>query len=128
MFVAHEKGLTGFLRNGYQYVNSDAYYDFSDTEGSWAQVYPSKTGIATTIGWERTAEGVNDYRYLKTLRARIDAARKAGTHKAEADAAEAFLTATLKPIKVEDDNSADLKSDEWIAFRADLAKHISVLK
>jgi hypothetical protein len=128
LFVAHAKGLTGFLRNGYQYVNSDAYYDFSDTEGSWAQVYPSKNGIAATTGWERTAEGVNDYRYLKTLRARIDAARKAGAHKAEADAAETFLTETLKPIKLGDDASADLKDEEWAAFRTELAKHITALK
>jgi hypothetical protein len=128
LFVAHAKGLTGFLRNGYQYVNSDAYYDFSDTEGSWAQVYPSKNGIASTVGWERTAEGVNDYRYLKTLRARIDSAKKAGAHKAEADAAEAFLTETLKPITVHEGNSAALKGEEWVAFRAELAKHISALK
>ncbi|HTL27617.1 MAG TPA: glycoside hydrolase domain-containing protein, partial [Tepidisphaeraceae bacterium] len=128
LFVAHAKGLSGFLRNGYQYVNSDAYYDFSDTEGSWAQVYPSKNGIAATVGWERTAEGVNDYRYLKTLRTRIEAARKAGAHKAEADAAEAFLSETLKGITLHDERTADLKGDEWVAFRNELAKHIIALK
>jgi hypothetical protein len=128
LFVAHAKGLSGFLRNGYQYVNSDAYYDFSDTEGSWAQVYPSKNGIAATVGWERTAEGVNDYRYLKTLRTRIEAARKAGAHKAEVDAAEAFLSATLKGITLHDESTADLKGEEWVTFRNELAKHIVALK
>ncbi|MBI3829340.1 MAG: hypothetical protein HY291_07475 [Planctomycetes bacterium] len=125
LFVAHQKGLTGFLRNGYQYVNSDAYYDFSDTEGSWAQTYPSKNGIASTVGWERTAQGVNDYRYLKTLQARIEAAKKSGAKAAEAKAAEDFLAGSLAAVKLGEESSAALKPGEWTAFRAELAKHIA---
>ena len=127
LFFAKRKGLTGFLRNGYEYTNSDPYYDFSDTEGSWAQVYPGKRGLADTIGWERTAEGVNDYRYLKTLQARIDAARKDGKHAAEADAAEKFLQETLKPINLDHEDSGALKPEQWVEFRAELAKHLTAL-
>jgi len=127
LFYAKSQGLSGFLRNGYQYVNSSAYYDFSDTEGSWAQVYPSRHGIAATLGWERTALGVNDYRYLKTLCARLDAARKDGKLKEESAAAESFLAGTLKGITIHDKNTADLKPDQWRAFRADAAKHITAL-
>jgi hypothetical protein len=127
MYVAQSKGLSGFLRNGYQYTNSDPYYDFSDSEGSWAQVYPAKDGIADTIGWERTAEGVKDFRYLKTLRSKIDAARRAGKLTAEADAAEAFLTNTLKPIKIDDSGTANLKPEDWAKFRSELISHIVTL-
>jgi hypothetical protein len=127
LFIAHQKGLTGFLRNGYQYVNSDAYYDFSDTEGSWAQTYPSKNGIASTVGWERTAQGVNDYRYLKTLKARIEAAKKSGAKAAEAKAAEDFLSGSLARVKLGEESSAALKPEEWTAFRMELAKHIAAL-
>lgn len=126
-FVAARHGLTGFLRNGYQYVNSDAYYDFSDTEGSWAQTYPGAQGIVATVGWERTAQGVNDFRYLRTLQARIAGARKAGANAAAVQAAEAFLAETLKDIKIHPIDSAALPVEAWAGFRADLAKHIQAL-
>ncbi len=127
LFFAKQKGLTGFLRNGYEYTNSDPYYDFSDTEGSWAQVYPGKNGLIDTVGWERTAEGVNDYRYLKTLQARIDTARKDGKHAAEADAAAKFMQETMKSVNLDQEHSAALKAEQYAQFRAEAAKHIAAL-
>jgi len=126
-YVLKQKGLKGFLRNGYQYVNSDPYYDFSDVEASWAQVYPSKRGITASIDWERTAQGINDLRYLVTLEHRIKAAKAGGAKAAEVAAAESFLAETLKGITVEDESTADLKPEAWTAFRAALAKHITAL-
>jgi hypothetical protein len=122
-YALHAKGMSGFLRNGWMYVNSDPYYDFSDTEGSWAQVYPSSApeGFVATVMWERTATGIADYRYLKTLAARIAAAKAA---KRDTAAAEAFLAKTIAPITVEDSGSAILSPQDTGAFRAELVKHI----
>ncbi|MGD0094733.1 MAG: hypothetical protein ABSE73_32890, partial [Planctomycetota bacterium] len=126
-FFARQKGLSGFLRNGYQYVNSTAYYDFSDTEGAWSQVWPSKQGLVDTLNWERTAAGVNDFRYLRTLENRIAAAKKEGRNKAGLEAAETFLRQTLQPINLGDESSAALPPEEWAAFRGELARHILAL-
>ncbi|MBA3708770.1 MAG: hypothetical protein H0W83_08135 [Planctomycetes bacterium] len=125
-FALHRRGMSGFLRNGWMYVNSNPYYDFTDTEGSWAQVYPSSNaaGFVATTMWERTATGISDYRYLTTLVARIASAKAA---KRDTAAAEAFLAATLKPITVEDAGTAVLSAKDTAAFRADLVKHITAL-
>ncbi|MBA2482024.1 MAG: hypothetical protein H0V44_15270 [Planctomycetes bacterium] len=125
-FALHRQGMSGFLRNGWTYVNSDPYYDFSDTEGSWAQVYPSASaaGFVATVMWERTATGIADYRYLKTLAGRISAAK---TGKRDTAAAEAFLAKTLAPITVEDSGTAVLSAADTAAFRTELVKHIVAL-
>lgn len=126
-FVAARAGMKGFLRNGYMYVCSDPYFDYSDDEASWSVVYPSRNGISSTVGWERTAQGVNDYRYLLTCERLIRAARELGKAAKEADAAEAFMKATLKPIAIEDKDSARLSASQYDEFRHTLAEHIAAL-
>ncbi len=107
-FVAARAGMSGFLRNGFMYVGSMPYFDYSDDEASWSVVYPSKRGLNDTVGWERTAQGVNDYRYLLTCERLIAKARAAGKAPAEADAAAAFLKATLPPWASSDYYAANL--------------------
>jgi hypothetical protein len=126
-FVAAKAGMDGFLRNGYMYVCSDPYFDFSDDEGSWSVVYPSRTGLSDAVGWERTADGVDDYRYLLTCRRLIEKARKAGKAEAAATAAEAYLKETLAPIKLADKDSAALTAEGYDLFRRTLAGHIMAL-
>jgi hypothetical protein len=126
-FVAAKAGMKGFLRNGYMYVCSMPYFDYSDDEASWSVVYPSKNGVNDTVGWERTAEGVNDYRYLLTCERLVRKARDAGKAAPEADAAAAFMAATLKPIAIEDKESARLSPREYDGFRRALAEHITAL-
>jgi hypothetical protein len=126
-FVAARAGMKGFLRNGYMYVCSMPYFDYSDDEASWSVVYPSKNGLNDTVGWERTAQGVNDYRYLLTCERLIKKARDAGKAAPEADAAEALLKATLKAITIEDHDSARLSPREYDEFRHTLAEHIAAL-
>ena len=41
-------------------------------------VYPAKDGIIPTIGWEGVREGIDDYRYLATLKQLADKARAGG--------------------------------------------------
>jgi len=42
------------------------------------RVYPTKDGLIPTIGWEAVREGIDDYRYLATLKRLADKARAAG--------------------------------------------------
>jgi hypothetical protein len=124
-FAASKAGLKGYLRNGYMYVNSDPYFDFSDDEASWCVVYPSKHDtVNASVGWERTAQGTNDFRYLEMLDRLIGKA--AG--RPEAAAARAFLDATLAPVKLEERDTANLKPAEFDAFKHACATHIVALK
>jgi hypothetical protein len=126
-FVAAKAGMKGFLRNGYMYVCSQPYFDYSDDESSWSVVYPSKHGLNDTVGWERTAQGVNDYRYLLTCSRLIQKARRSGKAAAAADTAEAFLTATLRPIVIDDKDTAQLSARQYDEFRSALTGHIAAL-
>lgn len=126
LFVAREKGLNG-VTCPYQFVNAHPYFDGSGNEGAWGVVFPSRNGVNATVFWERMAEGINDYRYLKTLKSKLEAAKKDGQHAELVAAAEHFMAETLKPITIGHPGSAELKTDEWPAFRAELVKHISAL-
>ena len=127
-FFAARKGMGGFLRNGYMYVCSDPYFDFSDDEGSWSVVYPSKNGLNDAVGWERTAEGVDDYRYLLTCERLIRTARSKKRAGPQAKAAAAFMADTLKPITLNDKNTAQLTPAGYDRFRQKLAGHILALR
>ena len=126
-FVAARQGLTGFLRNGYMYVCSDPYFDYSDDEGSWAVVYPSRNGLNDTIGWERTADGVDDYRYLRTCARLVRQARTAKKGIREAAAADAYLKETLAPIELSHKQTARLTPEGYREFKRKLATHIMAL-
>lgn len=52
-----------------------AYYDGGPR---LSYVYPTPQEIIPTIGWEAVREGIDDYRYLFTLKQLADAARAAG--------------------------------------------------
>jgi hypothetical protein len=123
-FVAAQAGMKGFLRNGYMYVCSQPYFDFSDDESSWSVVYPSTRGLNDTVGWERTAQGVNDYRYLITCLRLVQKARRLGKGAA---AAQAFLEQTLRPIAIDDKETARLSPRQYDEFRGALAGHIAAL-
>jgi hypothetical protein len=127
-FMAARMGMTGFLRNGYMYVCSMPYFDFSDDEASWSCVYPSRNGINDSVGWERTAQGVNDYRYLLTCERLIAKAKKAGKTGPEVDAAETYMKETLKPVTLDDKDSAKLTGQQYDEFRHRLAELIIGLK
>jgi hypothetical protein len=127
-FVAARAGLTGFLRNGFMYVCSDPYFDFTDDEGSWAVVYPSRNGLNDTIGWERTADGVDDYRYLRTCEWLIRHARAANKGAQEIKAAEAFMKETLSPIKLSHKETARLTPEGYDDFKQRMSGHIMALR
>ena len=126
-FVAARAGLKGYLRNGYGYVCSDPYFDFTDDEAAWTMIFPSHAGISDTPGWERSAQGANDYRYLATCERLVKKAQASGKAAAQAAAASAYLAQTLKSIDLEDRETARLSPAAYDQFRADLAGHIAAL-
>jgi hypothetical protein len=116
------------MMQGYMFVCSMPYFDFSDTEGAWAMVWPSRNGISDTPAWERTSDGVYDHRYLSTCRRLVKQARAGGKAAKEADAAEAFMAETLKPISLDDRQTARLTPSKCEEFRRILTTHILALK
>jgi len=127
-FAAARAGMSGFLRNGYMYVCSDPYFDFSDDEASWSVVYPSISGLNDAVGWERTAEGVDDYRYLLTCERLIKKARAERRALGRADAAAATMARTLARVSVSDKETARLTPAGYDRFRRELAGHIIALR
>lgn len=129
MYAARQKGLTGATL-GFYYPNSIPYYDVTDTEGSWGLVYPAQNGINSTVIYERLSLGVNDYRYLKTLKSRIDAAAKAGDKDAAFKSAQALLDEILKDVSLTSDLSMGIpkvEPDRWTDFRTRVVQAIESL-
>ena len=104
MFMARQRGLDG-VTGGFCFANTVPYYDMSDLEGSWGVMYPGKDGANGTVWLEQIAMGINDYRYLKTVRSRLDAAKKKGSSSAAVTEAERFLA--------EMDKACSLEQDTW---------------
>ena len=80
-----------------------------------------------TCGWERTGEGVTDYRYLEMCDRLIKQARAANKAVREAGAADTYLEETLKGIDLENRASAKLTPQGYDEFRHVLAGHIVAL-
>jgi hypothetical protein len=130
LYVAAQAGLKGYLTNGYMYVCSDPYFDWTGEESSWCVAWPSKHGVTDTERWERVSDGINDYRYLATLDHLIKKAQTAGTPgkgQAEAAAAEAFMKQDLKGIDIDDRSTAKMTGAEFDQFRKTTAGHIAAL-
>ena len=123
--MAARAGLKGWLTNGYMYVASDPYFDFSDDEAAWCVVWPSKRGVVDSVPWERVSDGINDYRYLSTLN-RL-AKKAASVDKARADAAEAFIKGQVQSIDIDKRDSANLTGPQFDEFRQTAAGHIAAL-
>ncbi len=129
-FAMSKKGLKGYLRNGYLYVNSDPYFDFTEDEGSWCTVYPSRKGFNATVGWERTGQGANDFRYLEMLDALSNEAK--ATNKAavvsEGCRGCRLVDAVIDSVKIGDTSSAKIAGEEYDRFRRDAAELIVSLR
>ena len=101
-FCGYHMWVTG-LRGNWQWCYTEGYEGSSrlTDEIAWKlptyeepwyvnYVLPTPEGNLPTLGWEGRREGVDDYRYLQTLREAIVAAPRA--RRAQAAAAERFLT------------------------------------
>jgi hypothetical protein len=114
----------------YQALTGDAFDDFDGNARDWCAVYPGPGGeLIPTMDWESLREGVDDLRYIATLKqlaARADkgnAAQKQAAAKARAELA--AVLATDEEIKVNQYDFADkLSHDDYNALRHRLADRI----
>lgn len=127
MFAAAKAGVKGYLTNGYMYVCSDPYFDFSDDEAAWCVAWPGKYGVVDTVQYERVADGINDYRYLITLERLVKTAPADKPTAATRDALK-FLADTLAAIDIHKSGTAALTPEKYAEFRAEVAKLITDLK
>ena len=129
-FAMSQKGLKGYLRNGYLYANCDPYFDFTEDEGSWCVVYASRRGFTASVGWERTGEGANDFRYLEMVDALSKEGKKSEKAVVVSEACRAcrFVEAQFDSVKSEPTTSAKLTGAEYDKFRRDAAEMIVSLR
>ncbi|NLO04834.1 MAG: hypothetical protein GX131_03275, partial [candidate division WS1 bacterium] len=80
---------------GMTYVHYHGWNDFSGSRYRQHNfVYPTMDGVIDTVQWEGYREGIDDLRYLGTLRNAIVEAREAGGDRARlADEAQQFVDA-----------------------------------
>jgi hypothetical protein len=82
-------------------------------------VYPTADGVIDTIQWEGYREGIDDLRYLATLRKAVAKAEKSGAKK-QANAARAFI----EKVNVKKGNLCDIRN-EMIGWIMKLNKIVS---
>lgn len=126
-FMAHQRGLDG-VTGGFYFVNTVPYYDMSDIEGSWGVTYPSKNGINSTVWLEQISQGINDYRYLKTLKTKLDAATEKGSANAAIAEAQTLLAEVDKACSLDQDpytsSKALAKPADFASLRAQATRLI----
>lgn len=127
-FVAAKAGMKGYLTNGFMYVNSDPYFDFSDDEAAWCVAWPGRDGVVDSVAYERVSDGIDDYRYLTTLAGLIKKSAGDNASGAAAQAAQKFMDDSLKGIELEHSSSAAMTAAQCDAFKAACAEHITKLK
>ena len=90
-----------------------------------------RTGtMSLKLALEQIGLGINDYRYLKTLKAKIEAAKKAGGKDAAVQAAEQFLADTAKAVGLSSDPVASKSlstPQDTVTLRQQAAKLIQDL-
>ncbi|MGI5924928.1 MAG: glycoside hydrolase domain-containing protein [Lentisphaeria bacterium] len=91
-FQAHS-GSQGYFNWAFMSGNSNPYDDFDAETGDFSHIYPrtaTEPG-GPSIGWYGVREGIDDYKYLTTLRNLIDRKKK-GSRAEQAQAKEAAAT------------------------------------
>jgi hypothetical protein len=111
----------------YQAINGDPFNDLDGDARDWCAVYPGDDGdLIPTIDWEALREGVDDLKYIATLK--HYAALAAQSPEGQATARKAL--ATLEDVLGHDDSvnqysfRDDLTNDDFHALRRTLADAI----
>jgi hypothetical protein len=86
----------------YMLFEGDPYVDWDGNNRDWNVVYPSMNSKIhdPTVQWEGLREGIDDYKYIYTLRQAIKKADKAGKS-LEAGKAERVLEGILKKVSTD---------------------------
>ncbi len=115
----------------YQAYNGDPFYDFDGTARDWCAAYPGEDGPIPTLDWESIREGIDDMRYMATLKALAERAEE-GTAAQQAAAQQAL--AELEAVLTLDETIAptryaeDLSHEEYANLRTRLIEQILTLR
>jgi len=115
----------------YQAYNGDPYYDFDGTARDWCCAYPGEDGPVPTMDWEAIREGIDDMRYIATLKALAARAEQGNAEqRAAAEAALAELDAVLSIDETEAPTAyaEDLSHDDYASLRSRLIARILALR
>lgn len=89
MWIWKVEGQLNFTYQLYHY-HKNPYNPLDNPNiAMYGQTYPGAEGPLSTLTWEAIKNGVNDLRYIKTLEAKIDLARKSNNAEAQQKAVEA---------------------------------------
>jgi len=114
----------------YQSINGDAWNDLDGDARDWCAVYPGENGeLVPTIDWEGLREGVDDMRYIATLKQYAALASKTPDGKDAAKAALNVLDDVLAgdPAATQYDFRSDLSDDAYHSLRRRLVDAILTL-
>lgn len=115
----------------YQHAVGDPYNDFDGTSRDHCAAYPGEDGPIPTLDWESIREGVDDMRYIATLKS-LAARAEQGNAAQQAAAAAALgeLDAVLSLTDAVNQYSygEDLSDEEYAALRTRLIDHILALR
>ncbi len=105
-FYAEKISADGIMQWVYQWPSSlgvDPDHEFEVGAQGWYYTYPSAEGPVPTIGWEGIREGIDDARYLETLKSLIIEAEGVGTPEfiEKAQAAKKTINSILKNIDID---------------------------
>lgn len=99
--MTFKMGLQGNFQWAYIHHNTIFLRKDSDSPPdkvlTWAYILPSPSGPIPTVKWEARREGVDDYRYLLTLKALVEKLKKTG-RKELAGEGENVLNEALKDV------------------------------
>ncbi len=80
--------------------HEDVEEDWLEWTNQFSFVYPTAEGPIPTIGWAAVRQGIDDYRYLRTLEAAIEAAKDNPTARETVRAAEDLLAEIRSAINL----------------------------
>ncbi len=123
--------MTGHFWWHYCWPVGDPWCDL-DGAGDYCATYPGPKGPVATVQWECLREGLEDLRYLRTLRAATTRARATGKGGAMADEAEAYLTALCDRIPADGKEIATalqaIRAEEFQTIRWEVVKRTLALQ
>lgn len=116
----------------YQAYNGDPYNDFDGTARDWCAAYPGEDGEQIpTLDWEAIREGIDDMRYIATLKSlAARAAEGTAAQRAASERALAELNAVLSIGEGVNQTSyaEDLSDEEYAGLRTRLIEQILALR
>ncbi len=111
----------------YQAFNRDPFNDFDGTARDWCAAYPGPDGPIPTLDWEAIREGIDDLRYIATLKQLASQAEQGNDAQKQAGArarSELAQMVALDDTVNQYDFAADLTDDEFNNLRRRLADRI----